>query len=271
MRALLFDIGGTTTRVSVSKNGKTFPPPLVFPTPHSFDAGVNKLQQAAVELASGQPITIISGGLAGPLSKNKDRFAASPNLPAWIGHPIKKVLENTFRCPVILENDAAIEALGEATHGAGRNHDIVAYLAVGTGVGGARIVRGKIDNSTYGFEPGHQVIAFNRLIKTPSTIISGKTVLKRTKKPAEVVKNAKLWHELSVVLGVTLVNITVMWSPEIIVLGGSVMLRLDIPTAVKTMRRDVDVKIRLPKVVRGTLGQSAGLYGALALIRQKSR
>ena len=57
-----------------------------------------------------------------------------------------------------LANDSDLDGLGEATVGAGKGFNIVAYITVSTGIGGVRIVGGKIDVSTYGFEPGHQII-----------------------------------------------------------------------------------------------------------------
>jgi glucokinase len=48
--------------------------------------------------------------------------------------------------------------LGEAVFGAGKGREIVVYMTISTGVGGARIVGGKIDASAMGFEPGHQII-----------------------------------------------------------------------------------------------------------------
>src|SRR4030066_415253 len=46
----------------------------------------------------------------------------------------------------------------EKVKGAGKGFNIVAFLTIGTGVGGARIVGGKPDANVFGFEPGHQII-----------------------------------------------------------------------------------------------------------------
>ena len=85
----------------------------------------------------------------------------APHLPGWIRKPFSERLKAELACPVFLENDSAIVALGEAHHGAGKGDDIMAYLTVSTGMGGARIVHGAIDVNVFGFEPGHQYIDFD--------------------------------------------------------------------------------------------------------------
>ena len=57
-----------------------------------------------------------------------------------------------------IANDTAVVGLGEAHRGAGIGYNIVTYITVSTGVGGTRIVDGRIDRRIYGFEPGHQTI-----------------------------------------------------------------------------------------------------------------
>ena len=52
----------------------------------------------------------------------------------------------------------ALGGLGEANFGQYKDEKIIAYIAIGTGVGGVRIVDSQIDRNSQGFEPGHQII-----------------------------------------------------------------------------------------------------------------
>ena len=63
--------------------------------------------------------------------------------------------------PVRLENDADVAAVGECFAGAGRGFDPVVMLTLGTGVGGAAIVRGAIYRGAGGEHPelGHLLVA----------------------------------------------------------------------------------------------------------------
>ena len=155
---ILFDIGGTNMRVAISRDKETFEDPVIIPTPKDFDEGMKAIKDIAHDLARGGTITAIGGGIAGALNRDRTVFVSGPHLQGWNAKPIKKALEDAVGAPAFVENDTAIVGLGEAVSGAGKGHQIVAYVTVSTGVGGARIVNQKIDVSALGFEPGHQII-----------------------------------------------------------------------------------------------------------------
>ena len=64
-------------------------------------------------------------------------WSASAVLPGWAGAQVVSELERRCHCPVGVDNDVRMMALGEATHGAGRGYADALYVSVGTGVGGA--------------------------------------------------------------------------------------------------------------------------------------
>ncbi|MBI5817235.1 MAG: ROK family protein, partial [Candidatus Yonathbacteria bacterium] len=155
---ILFDIGGTNMRIAATQDGESFGDPVILPTPKTFEEGIALFAQHAHILANGEKIEGIVGGIAGTLTQDKGTLIASPNLSGWIGNPLRGKLLDLFKVPIYIENDSAMVGLGEATYGAGQGFDIVAYITISTGVGGARIVNGVIDESSNGFEPGHQII-----------------------------------------------------------------------------------------------------------------
>lgn len=76
--------------------------------------------------------------------------------------PIKQIMEDEFKLPVYIENDANCAALGEAIAGAGNGVDDFIAITLGTGVGSGIVVNGKIVhgcNDAAG-EFGHMVIKF---------------------------------------------------------------------------------------------------------------
>ena len=56
-----------------------------------------------------------------------------------------------FDCPIFLQNEAALEGLGEAVLGSGKDKKLVVLITVGTGVGGVKIVNGRFDDNLLGF------------------------------------------------------------------------------------------------------------------------
>lgn len=277
---ILFDIGGTKMRVVAADYEKLLGDPVVVSTPKDFNDGIETLRRIIDNIAQGlvaenRAVTAIVGGIAGPLNSDQAMLVKSPNLPGWVGHDIKNTLREAYKVPVILENDSALVGLGEAHFGAGRGKAIVAYITVSTGVGGVRIVDGKIDRASLGFEPGHQIIdPDNSLCPTCDgndleAYVSGTAVEKRfSMKPYEIYDEA-VWDELAKFLAYGLNNTIVHWSPDIIVLGGSMMKEIGIPVPAvrKYLTEILKIFPQTPEIEKAELGDFGGLYGSLAYAR----
>jgi glucokinase len=265
--------------VTASKDGETFSEPKIVPTPKDFDAGMHLLGELGRELAGGEKITAVGGGIAGTLSRDRSIFLNGPHLQGWNGKLIKKVLEAEFGAPAFVENDTAIVGLGEATAGAGKGHSIVVYMTVSTGVGGVRIVNERIDVSAMGFEPGHQVIDAGGALHSTSVggrgldlegYISGTAISERyNKKPYEIT-DEKFWDEMARLLAYGLNNTIVHWSPDIVVIGGSMMNKIGIPVdRVRAHLKGIlHIYPELPLIEHSALGDIGGLHGALAYVKQ---
>lgn len=262
---LLFDIGATKTRLVVS-DGEKLGEPVIISTHQNFDEAMRAFVVAAQKLLNGaRPDTII-GGVAGPLDRAKTMVAHAPNL-RWSGQPLKKTLEDALGAPVTLENDAALAGLGEAMRGAGRGKKIVVYLTISTGVGGARIVNGAIDANVQGFEPGQQIIdAKTRL--TLEQAVSGSGIERRFGAKPQTITNPALWEELAETLAVGIHNSIVHWSPDIVILGGS-MITGDPAISLERVRAHFaaisTIFPELTPIEKSAFGDPVGLYGALAL------
>ncbi len=84
----------------------------------------------------------------------------APNLP-WKGIiPLAKLVENKFKLPVVLTNDANAAALGEMMYGAAQGMNDFIMITLGTGVGSGIVANGKLIYGHDGFagELGHTII-----------------------------------------------------------------------------------------------------------------
>lgn len=279
MGYILFDIGGTKTRVAWSEDLYHFEEPIKVETPRTYQEGLEVLMGAINALTKSRGVTAIAGGIRGPLNHEKTGIISESKLTDWVGRSIVRDLEKRYHVPVFLENDTAIVGLGEANFGAGRGYEIVAYHTVSTGVGGARIVHGHLDAARVGFEPGHQELDVDRSIlgqRTPHTLqnlISGTALEKRRGvKPYEIAQDDHVWDELAGYLALGLKNTIVYWSPDVIVLGGSMVvgdpriLREDIVRHTKAVLGDL---VPCPPIVDAAFRDDGGLYGAMALLTER--
>lgn len=264
-------------RVAVSPDLKTITDTKKFSTPKNPVEGIAQIVKAVSELTTGS-ITAIAGGIRGILNEYKTGIIQDGALSSWVDFDIVAALHQEFSVPVYLENDAALAGLGESHYGAGQGIDILVYHTISTGVGGVKISYGKIDESSMGFEPGHQILDIDRTILGPDIVptlqnlVSGTAVEERMgMKPYEIPQSDVLWEELAGYLAQGMRNSILYWSPEVIVLGGSMMVgdpKIPIDVVRKATVAALDNFVPCPFITTAALLDDAGLYGAMARIEQ---
>lgn len=257
---LLFDIGGTNLRIATS-DGKTLISSKVVPTPKDFNLGIQTIKQISEELLKGDKVDGVCGGIAGPLDEQKTMLLRSPHISGWINKPFKNKLEEVFQINVSLENDSALVGLGEAVNGTGSGKNTVAYIGVGTGLGGVRVVNQKIDQNSMGFEPGHQII----VIDGKDCQCGGKGHLETYVAGSYVGRDAD-WDQVARYLSIGLNNTIVHWSPDIVILGGAVMKSISLEKIKEYLEKDLTIFPKAPEILPAKLGDEGGLYGALAML-----
>lgn len=114
--------------------------------------------QGGLKLVS---VPAIGIGVPGMVDAKQGRVVMAANL-GWSDRPIGSDLAELLGRPVVVNNDVNFGALGETTFGAARGLKSAFAAYVGTGLGGAVIVRGKVVNGAHGFagELGHMAAPF---------------------------------------------------------------------------------------------------------------
>ncbi len=99
----------------------------------------------------------------GPLDPNTGVVVNPPNVPCWRNFPLSAAVEDIYRVPVKVENDANAAALAEAYWGAGRGFHHIFYTCIGTGIGAGIVCGGRIYNGRTGAagEGGHMSIDYH--------------------------------------------------------------------------------------------------------------
>ncbi len=108
-------------------------------------------------------LSAIGIGVPGPVITEAGMVVSPPIMPGWDRYPIRASLEKKWGCPVTLNNDAELGALGEWAYGAGRGEKNIAYIKVGSGVGAGLMLNKQIYGGTTGAagEIGHLTIDEN--------------------------------------------------------------------------------------------------------------
>src|ERR1022692_3179218 len=126
----------------------------------------------AIETASAQAISavgkrnLIRGvGICspGPLDPEMGVVINPPNLPCWRNFPLAAEIAQVYRVCVRLDNDANAAGLAETLWGSGRGYRNVFYVTIGTGIGTAILLDGRIYHGRTGAaaEGGHMSIDYN--------------------------------------------------------------------------------------------------------------
>ena len=167
-----------------------------------------------------------------------------PNVKGWENFPLKEKLEEIFKLPVFVDNDANLFGLGELKAGAAKGKKRVIFLTLGTGVGSSvgwngEILKGKIS----AFELGHVPITLKGSKCSCGSsgciesFIGARFIQKRyycLKKERLEVKEIYLraknnekeallvWQDFGYYLGRFLSGMINIFNPEMVVLGGGV-------------------------------------------------
>ena len=248
----------------------------------------------AILHGSGYKVEAIGAGCPGPLDSRRGIVLSPPNLPDWRGVRLKEIVEKRFRIPVAVENDANCAGLGEAIAGAGklagRRASSMVLLTLGTGIGSAIVLDGKLWTGKGGFaaELGHMSVDINgpkcgcgnrgciELYASATGVVRRmkKARKSRAAMTAEDVFLAsakgdkaarRVVDETARYLGCALANIVNALDPEVIVLAGGMAKagRGFMRKTEKIMReRALKESSRGVRLVTAKLGEDAGLIGA---------
>lgn len=239
-------------RLATSSDGQVFDEPKIVPTPATVPELVAVFRVTAEELLGGEVPAALCGGVT------RCHEAA------------KQEIAKLFSAPSFIENDTALAGLGEATAGAGQGVGVLAYLTISTGVGGVRLTNGQIDRYAVGFEPGHQIIDYHEPNKHLEDYVSGAGVKAKTGRDPRTITEPAFWEEIARLTAVGIYNTIVHWSPEMVILGGAMILGqpgIDLAVVEAELKKILTIFSEPPALKKAALADFGGLYGALAYLK----
>ena len=156
------DLGGTKTEgiVMDASGGTVARERRATPAAQGYDAILANVAALVhdLEVRAGENCHV-GIGTPGSIS-TRTRLLKNSNTTCLNGKPVQQDLERLLKRTIRLENDANCFALSEARDGAGRGHDVVFGVIMGTGVGGGVVVRGQLVSGRQHIagEWGHNVL-----------------------------------------------------------------------------------------------------------------
>lgn len=110
---------------------------------------------------AGGQCAAIGIGFGGPVDSATGRVLVSHQIQGWEGVQLKHWFEERFSLPARVENDANAAGWAEYCLGAGKGTQCFVYCNIGSGIGGALVVGGKLFNGQGlgACEIGHTYVA----------------------------------------------------------------------------------------------------------------
>ena len=185
----------------------------------------------------GQSLAGIGVAAFGPLIRDQlspdyGRVLDTPK-PGWTGSNLRARLAGRFGVPVTIDTDVNAAARAEWELGAGRGVRSLAYVTVGTGIGGGLVVEGQPLGGALHPEIGHIRLARQDRDQAKSVcpfhencaegLTAGPAIARRLGPGRSLGDDPEVLDLVAHYLGELAATLVLSWSPERIVWGGGVM------------------------------------------------
>ena len=282
------DVGGTNTRVALVNENLEITDRQQFATnPENPEETLGKI----ANVIKGYDGEIVGAGMScpGPLDLVNEKIITPPNIRGgWYHLPVAEKLRNMIHIPVYLNNDGNLAALAESVAGEGKDYRFVQFLTISTGIGAGFVIDKKIFQGAHGWAneventimmqdgPSHGTILPGGI----EAISSGTAITTRARNAGLNVKHAgevndlaltgnetaqKIMTDAKVHLANFIAAIYNFVDPDIVILGGSVAIKIDgFVQEVEELVKSKVYEAQRPfiKVRKSTLSEDSGLIGA---------
>jgi glucokinase-like ROK family protein len=247
-------------------------------------------------------------GVPGPVDFHGGVPVSPPIMPGWDGYPVRDAMARELGCPVLLDNDVNVMALGEQHSGVAKSARDFLFVKIGTGIGCGIVVHGHLYRGVDGCagDIGHirveefgptcacgntgcleaffggaalarDALAAARSQRSPvlAAMLAEKGELTAVDVASAVAQGDP--HAVQMIrdgghrVGWVLASLVSFFNPDLIVIGGRVA-RLGHPLLAEirgvVYRRSLPLATGNLPVVLSEMGDDAGVVGAAALISE---
>jgi glucokinase len=283
-KVLAVELAGGAEDLSVVSSAR-----VAMPGRDAADADLETaVAKVVLDVAAGRPLTAVGVSTAGLVDREGERVRFAAHLP-WRDAPVRARIAGLVGADVVLANDANCAAHAELVAGAARGASSALLVAVGTGIGGAVILDGRVVRGAHGMagEFGHMRVvpdglpcecglrgcweqyssgrALERVMRASiGSHLDGREVEARARAGDPIALQS--FGSVGTWLGVGIAGLVSAFDPAVVVVGGGVSAVGDLLLAPArramvgalqgTAHRD------LPPLVPAHFGPEAGAVGA---------
>ncbi|WP_237154767.1 ROK family transcriptional regulator [Oryzibacter oryziterrae] len=290
---LAIDVGGTKVAAAIGDLLGNIKAEVMLPTdPRGGTHLVDHLGRVVEQLAAEAGVALADLrvavlGTPGVFDPETGHVRIAPNVPGLENIDLRQLMGDRLGCPVIVENDVNLAALGEQWRGQGAELNDFAFVALGTGIGmgiianrrlvrGARGAAGEISYLPLGADPFDPR---NFTVGTLEAAVGAAAITRRFAGyggPSDrTVKDvfaalaegdglaAAAIEETARLVAVTIASVGAVLDPEVVILGGSIGARDELVAAIRRfLPRCTPTP---PPIAISRFGNRAGLIGGISV------
>lgn len=224
------DIGGTKIGIGLLVNGKIMQfVKLDTPADGTKEEVMQQIVKGVESLEGYEDAIGIGIGAPGLINEEEGVIFSVTNIPSWREVHLKSYLEDHFRKPVYITNDANCFAIGVKIYGEGQSFKNVICLALGTGVGAGVVIDGYLYSGSVAgagevgglpyLDADFETYCSGKFFKQVNKV-DGQTVYEKAKQndPEALKLFAEFGHHVGNLIKTTIF----MLAPEAVIVGGSV-------------------------------------------------
>lgn len=288
------DIGGTRIKLGIMDENGTVLHRILVNTPKTFDEIVQAIQEFVKQHPTIQGIGVSTPGIV----KSDGYMQTSGAVKCFLHRNIKEEFTKIFQLPVVVENDSKCAAAGEKWLGVAKNIQNFVCLTLGTAVGGAVYIDGKLVRGLGGIagEFGITLAGLEKDVyneqsfsyhaatvaglcrkysyRVHERVLDAKEIYRRKNQGDEDARICidEFYHACATLF----INIATMIGPEVIFIGGGIS---NSEEAMQGMQKEYDRMcqeyhvlslIEVPKLMVCECKNDAGMLGAISLLVNKN-
>ncbi|MBU1428878.1 ROK family protein, partial [bacterium] len=232
-------------------------------------------------------------GVPGPLDAQTGVVSHPPKFKGWKDVPLGKIMNERYKLPVWIENDANVGVLAEKWHGGGKDLKNFVYILVNEGIGAGAVIDDELYHGAYDYvgEIGH-ILFYDRGKFRYLEDISGVDILiKRARSQGLNIKNVKdisdllqtndgvvssIVKQIATWIGAAVIDVIHIIGPEAVFIGGKMAVLGD--ALIQPIREivsmylfgDQKVDVRLSEISEDAVAIGAAIYATTKLLEKKS-
>ncbi|MCS6888878.1 ROK family protein [Chloroflexus sp.] len=255
------------------------------------ETAVMRVIELARNLMAREGVTVdrlvrVGVGFSGPVDLRHGTVRLAPRRPGWENYPLQERFEQAFDAVTLIDNDANLIALGEATFGVGKGCQHLFYFHLSTGVGGGAVLNGRLYHGAHSMagEIGHAVVGHgwngDGRPETLEELVSISGLLRRANAEGMAAERLEdifsdhpvarrvVQHTVDL-MATRIAQVIALLDPEMVVLGG-IVVRIGGDSFVEAIAAKVNDFIapqfaRPVQVVPSVLGPDSVAIGAVAM------